>query len=1197
MRAVNPRGCRAGQFLPILLFAALQWLAGGAAHAADNRNDGNTHDTREGAVLPIDEPTLGNPDDSCHSSSPVLIENREFIWSDTDVVLAGRPRIALTRYYRSFDSREGLFGKGWSTRCEKALVRVLDYVALDPEDPSSATMPRLSYVHRLANGRRYVFVESAPGEFDAPAGLPGITLSLDAEDRPTLRHLDGSAERYDEIGRLVAEVDRNGNAIEYAYTDGALSRISAADGRLLALGYDSTGHVATVTDHTERQWRYDYADDGTLESVTDPAGGVRGYRYVSIVPEASDHVYPAIEEVTDPTGTVVVGVTYTEAGKVATYSVGENLYTYSVDRGFTYKCDALDACWGYATDESGHKSEVYPPINAGQPERYEYDDDGRIVSFTDLSGTAFAQTHDALGRATSAVSTDGTASVEYVEGTSWPRRIVSPGGRETSIEHDAAGNPIRITDALGNVSTLRWSAQGDLLAFTDPLGKTASRTVDASGLTLSMTDPLGRTVSLERDRRGNVSRVTDPAGLSTTFAYDVLDRATATTDALGRTTSYEYDAAGRLIGLVDPAGATTGFAHDEFGRVVSETRPDGTTVLYAHRADNLLDSVTDPRGVVTSYRYDEGRRVTRVEAGRTRHSFAYDVLGRLTRADGGAVRVQFDYDPMGRLVTETQGRTTVEYSYDADGQLQSLSALGETTDYEYDPRGLLASMTTDAGTHRYEHDAAGRLTAHVLPGGRATTWSWDAASQLIGQDHTAVGGQLIRYSYDQSGRMEQVETGGEARSYSYDSIGRLLAVSGSMGRAYEYDAMGNRLEAGGVYDSFNRLLENDNHTFAYDEAGGLVSRLSKSDGTETRYGYDGLRRLNSIDRSSTAGGRAESTVTFGYDALGRRVTKRAEGATTEFRWAGSDLIAEFVGSSSPSVRYRYDGQYTAAEFSTLAGTYFVQTDRLGSPVAFADEIGNAWDAVPTTPYGAPLTGALGTLESTAPVLNQRFPGQYHDVETGLSYNLFRYYDPSLGRYIKDDPIGLHGGLNAYQYAGSSPTLAVDPQGLYAEFGIEIISLGLGVNAFLDCPSWTNAAFLGFDAVATAIPFIPGAASVARQGGKSLDAISAADRAAEIHRAVPDITQSKTTIAVTETREGTRIVSSSEGRLRRPQRDMLRDGEIEGTGLGHAEVTGVRAAREAGLTPTGTAASRPICHSCQDFLRGERIDPLSPLRKY
>jgi hypothetical protein len=107
--------------------------------------------------------------------------------------------------------------------------------------------------------------------------------------------------------------------------------------------------------------------------------------------------------------------------------------------------------------------------------------------------------------------------------------------------------------------------------------------------------------------------------------------------------------------------------------------------------------------------------------------------------------------------------------------------------------------------------------------------------------------------------------------------------------------------------------------------------------------------------------------------------------------------------------------------------------------------------------------------------------------------------------------------------------------------------------------------------------------------------SAESRAKEIHQAVPEPTQRRTTVAVTETKEGTRVISSSERRLRPAQRKLLKKGEVEGVGPGHAEVTGVKASKEIGLKPTGTAASRPICNNCAEYLGKEGVDPLSPLK--
>jgi len=85
-----------------------------------------------------------------------------------------------------------------------------------------------------------------------------------------------------------------------------------------------------------------------------------------------------------------------------------------------------------------------------------------------------------------------------------------------------------------------------------------------------------------------------------------------------------------------------------------------------------------------------------------------------------------------------------------------------------------------------------------------------------------------------------------------------------------------------------------------------------------------------------------------------------------------------------------------------------------------------WDQ--QEPFGNNAADEDPDANSVAFDLPLRLPGQRYDKETGLHYNYFRNYDPSLGRYGESDPLGLKGGLNTYAYVGGSPIARVDPLG-------------------------------------------------------------------------------------------------------------------------------------------------------------------------
>jgi len=123
------------------------------------------------------------------------------------------------------------------------------------------------------------------------------------------------------------------------------------------------------------------------------------------------------------------------------------------------------------------------------------------------------------------------------------------------------------------------------------------------------------------------------------------------------------------------------------------------------------------------------------------------------------------------------------------------------------------------------------------------------------------------------------------------------------------------------------------------------------------------------------------------------------------------------------------GNITCQQASTPPGMYFIQVDHLNTPRLVANQSGQTvwrWDQA--EPFGNNPAdenpSGLGAFD-----LPLRLPGQRFDKETNLLYNYFRDYDPSLGRYVESDPLGLRGGLNTYAYVESNPLSQIDPKGL------------------------------------------------------------------------------------------------------------------------------------------------------------------------
>ncbi|MEQ4259043.1 RHS repeat-associated core domain-containing protein [Pseudomonas syringae] len=299
-----------------------------------------------------------------------------------------------------------------------------------------------------------------------------------------------------------------------------------------------------------------------------------------------------------------------------------------------------------------------------------------------------------------------------------------------------------------------------------------------------------------------------------------------------------------------------------------------------------------------------------------------------------------------------------------------------------------------------------------------------------------------RYEYDPAGELSRTldKLRGETQ-YEYEANGQLLARNTGRvvdGEEFRYDAAANRLNFNtSRFDHVkdNRLKQWANHEYKYDAWGNLIEKVVGIVRWQT-FTYDCENRL--VKTETMADTQVESTSSYQYDSLGRRVAKQSEikGHTEHkrFLWQGLRMLREESPGQSSLYLYEPGSYAPLARVDEKEGevenkVYYFHTDQIGTPLEMTDAEGQiVWQAK----YRA--WGAVEKLVVNEVEQNLRFQGQYFDVETGLHYNTFRYYDPEIGRFITQDPIGLLGGFNLYYYAPNTQ-MWLDPQGLTVRYKI------------------------------------------------------------------------------------------------------------------------------------------------------------------
>ncbi len=306
----------------------------------------------------------------------------------------------------------------------------------------------------------------------------------------------------------------------------------------------------------------------------------------------------------------------------------------------------------------------------------------------------------------------------------------------------------------------------------------------------------------------------------------------------------------------------------------------------------------------------------------------------------------------------------------------------------------------------------------TLGNGITVSKTFDKSYQLL----TLASGTVLGRSYvqDNVGNIETITDNLDStlsQSFDYDDLYRLTNAEGSYGTiAYTYDDVGNRLtriRTGGTESE---------DTYYYKEDTNLLNIVVGTNAEMIEYDTDGntLQRILGPSNPKTA---VSDPADYIYNNAGQRIIIDATTDVIYHYDLSGHLIAETDNTGNMLKAYVWFANQPLAMIAPDASIYYFHNDHLGTPQKLTDSTGAIVWAADYLPFGQ-ADVSIATIDN-----NLRFAGQYYDEETGLHYNYHRYYDPSIGRYLTPDPIGLAGGVNLYSYVLNNPVNFTDPNGL------------------------------------------------------------------------------------------------------------------------------------------------------------------------
>jgi len=852
----------------------------------------------------------------------------------------------------------------------------------------------------------------------------------------------------------------------YAYDSfERLIKITFPDNSTETFTYTTNDQLAGVTDQNGHTMSYTYNVDGLETSMTNAANGVMSYTYNAdgMLLTTTDEMGNVTTDAWNSRGELT---SVTLPVPAAGVSAPVWTYTYNSDAQKLTQVDPMGntTSWGYdalqrvtsiTLPNPGGSGGTSPVITIG------YDNLSRQISETNPLGGVTTTAYDSHNWVTSvtAPNAGGGAPVTQYGYDAIEERTstTDPMGHVNTTAYTADGQVASVTDNLGNMVAYAYGHDGELLTTTDALSHVTSNTYNNRLWLVSTTDANSGTTQYGYDPAGNRTSLTDSVGNTDSWTYSPTNLVLTDTNQLGYTITYVRDAMGDVIQETDRNGLVRDFTYDNLMRETAELWMSGNTVVrtiaFAYTADNAVTSASDPS---SSY------------------AFTYDNLMRVTSVDNSGtpniphVVLASEYDAMNN---RTQLTATVagvadflnSYTYDALRQLTQETQMGQTGGNGVAPKGIGYSYNLDSQfTQVLRFDPT---TASPHPDIALGSYSYDAGNRLTSLDYTHLGNAIDGYTlaYDAANRVTSMTSSVDGTAtYSYDTTNQVTAASYTgtnqpANEVYSFDKNGNRTNTGYTTGANNQLTSDGTFNYTYDHQGNRLTRTrissAQANDYQTTYAWDYRNRLTDVQYYNNSGVLTKH-VHYVYDVydhlIGTELDPNGGGAYTSSEWYVLDLAANPNAPALPVLQfdgggnetYRFLNGPTAGGVDAVMGVMgeeaiTTQGSAGTTTYALADNLGSVRDIVNASSVVVDhiVYNSFGNVvyESGTVAHWAGYAGYHTDANTGLDYADHRWYDPSVGRWISEDPRGFGGGdTNVSRYVGNGTTNAVDPTGLQGQ---------------------------------------------------------------------------------------------------------------------------------------------------------------------